>query len=53
MPAFPARFVPLQVYMFNYDSTHGRFKGSVKADGNKLIVTAPGKNTHTITVFNS
>ncbi|XP_041377537.1 glyceraldehyde-3-phosphate dehydrogenase-like [Gigantopelta aegis] len=26
------------VYMFKYDSTHGRFKGTVKVQGNKLIV---------------
>jgi glyceraldehyde 3-phosphate dehydrogenase len=26
------------VYMFKYDSTHGRFKGEVKADGDKLVV---------------
>ena len=26
------------VYMFKYDSTHGRFKGDVKADGGKLVV---------------
>jgi glyceraldehyde 3-phosphate dehydrogenase len=40
------------VYMFKYDSTHGRFKGSVKTDGGKLIVAYEGKKTHTITVFN-
>jgi len=39
------------VYMFNYDSTHGRFKGIVKAEGGKLIVSYHGKSTHTITVF--
>lgn len=38
------------VYMFKYDSTHGRFKGNVKADGSKLIVSADGKSTHSITV---
>nr|ABO26632.1 glyceraldehyde 3-phosphate dehydrogenase [Haliotis discus discus] len=26
------------VYMFRYDSTHGRFKGEVSSDGSKLIV---------------
>lgn len=26
------------VYMFKYDSTHGRYKGEVKADGGKLVV---------------
>lgn len=39
------------VYMFKYDSTHGRFKGDVKAEGGKLIVSAHGKSTHTIQVF--
>jgi len=40
------------VYMFKYDSTHGRFKGDVKIDGGKLVVTGCGKKSHTITVFN-
>jgi len=40
------------VYMFNYDSTHGRFKGTVRADGDKLIVAATGKRTQSITVHN-
>lgn len=39
------------VYMFKYDSTHGRFKGEVTMDNNKLQVTFPGKQTHSITVF--
>ncbi|KIK55308.1 hypothetical protein GYMLUDRAFT_76550 [Collybiopsis luxurians FD-317 M1] len=41
-------FIPLDymVYMFKYDSVHGRFKGSVEAKDGKLIVD--GK---TITVF--
>ena len=39
------------VYMFKYDSTHGRFKGDVKTEGGKLVVTAPGKATHNITVY--
>lgn len=26
------------VYMFKYDSTHGRYKGEVKAEGGKLVV---------------
>jgi glyceraldehyde 3-phosphate dehydrogenase len=39
------------VYMFKYDSTHGRFHGSVKTEGGKLIVSYQGKSTHTITVF--
>ncbi|XP_075071953.1 glyceraldehyde-3-phosphate dehydrogenase [Mixophyes fleayi] len=33
------------VYMFKYDSTHGRFKGEVKAEGGKLVI-----NNHKITV---
>ncbi|KZS01513.1 Glyceraldehyde-3-phosphate dehydrogenase, partial [Daphnia magna] len=34
------------VYMFKYDSTHGRFKGEVKEEGGKLVV-----NGHHIQVF--
>jgi glyceraldehyde 3-phosphate dehydrogenase len=47
-------FLDLQymLYMFKYDSTHGRFKGDVKIDNGKLIVTYHGKSTHTMTVFN-
>jgi len=46
-------FLDLQymAYMFTYDSTHGRFKGDVKIDGSKLVVTYHGKSTHTMTVF--
>merc|ERR1712113_1095217 len=42
-------FVPLDymVYMFKYDSTHGKFKGEVKEDGKFLYV-----NGNKITVFN-
>jgi glyceraldehyde 3-phosphate dehydrogenase len=40
------------VYMFKYDSTHNRFKGDVKAEGGKLVVTPCGKSPLTITVFN-
>ncbi len=41
-------FIPLDymVYMFKYDSTHGRYKGSVKAEGDKLIIDG-----HSIAVF--
>jgi glyceraldehyde 3-phosphate dehydrogenase len=47
-------FLDLQymLYMFKYDSTHGRFKGDVKIDNGKLVVTYHGKSTHTMTVFN-
>ncbi|XP_034508628.1 glyceraldehyde-3-phosphate dehydrogenase [Ambystoma mexicanum] len=34
------------VYMFKYDSTHGRFKGEVKAEDGKLVI-----NGHAITIF--
>ncbi|CAL1679976.1 unnamed protein product [Lasius platythorax] len=34
------------VYMFKYDSTHGKFKGEVKAEGNFLVV-----NGNKIAVF--
>ncbi|XP_078374081.1 glyceraldehyde-3-phosphate dehydrogenase-like [Oculina patagonica] len=34
------------VYMFKYDSTHGRFKGDVKSEGGKLVI-----NGHTISVY--
>jgi len=41
-------FIPLDymVYMFKYDSTHGRFKGTVSAEGGQLVV-----NNLKITVF--
>merc|ERR1711894_725676 len=33
-------------YMFKYDSTHGRFKGEVKIDGDKLVVNGTAVNIH-------
>uniref|UniRef100_A0AC35TVS8 Glyceraldehyde-3-phosphate dehydrogenase n=2 Tax=Rhabditophanes sp. KR3021 TaxID=114890 RepID=A0AC35TVS8_9BILA len=44
--------IDYMVYMFKYDSTHGRFKGEVSHDGTNLIVKKEGKGTHTIKVFN-
>jgi len=38
--------------MFNYDSTHGRFKGKIQASNGNLVVEKEGKSTHTIKVFN-
>ncbi|MED6254665.1 hypothetical protein ATANTOWER_031167 [Ataeniobius toweri] len=34
------------VYMFKYDSTHGRYHGEVKVEGDKLVIDG-----HKITVF--
>ncbi len=33
-------FIPLDymVYMFKYDSTHGRYKGEVSTDGTHLVI---------------
>ncbi len=41
-------FIDLEymVYMFKYDSTHGRYSGVVKAEGGKLII-----DNHKISVF--
>jgi len=39
--------IDYMVYMFKYDSTHGVYKGEVKADGGNLVVDG-----HTIKVFN-
>jgi len=41
-------FIPLDymVYMFKYDSTHGQYKGEVKAEGGKLVI-----DDQVITVF--
>jgi len=35
------------MYLFKYDSTHGKFKGEVKVENDKLVI-----GRHTITVFN-
>jgi len=34
------------VYMFKYDSTHGRFKGTLSHDGKKLIINGKPINVH-------
>merc|ERR1712127_560891 len=41
-------FISLEymVYMFKYDSTHGQYKGEVKAEGDKLVIVGQA-----ITVF--
>ncbi|MFH4982676.1 hypothetical protein AB6A40_009385 [Gnathostoma spinigerum] len=44
--------VDYMVYMFKYDSTHGRFKGDIHAEGDKIVVSLPGKGTHSIAVHN-
>jgi glyceraldehyde 3-phosphate dehydrogenase len=44
----PFMDVDYMVYMFHYDSTHGRFKGTVGKHGDKFVV-----NGHEITVFNA
>jgi len=41
------------VYLFKFDSTHGRFKGQVHAENGQLVVEFAGKSKHTIQVFNS
>ncbi|EJD75049.1 glyceraldehyde-3-phosphate dehydrogenase [Loa loa] len=45
--------IDYMVYMFKYDSTHGRYKGTVTAEGGKLVVSLNGKSTHKISVHNS
>ncbi|CAD6187360.1 unnamed protein product [Caenorhabditis auriculariae] len=45
--------VDYMVYLFQYDSTHGRFKGCVKHEGDYLIVKKEGKSEHKIKVYNA
>jgi len=47
-------FIDLEymVYMFKYDSTHGRFNGKVSQQGGNLVVESEGKQKQTIKVFN-
>jgi len=42
-------FIDLEymVYMFKYDSTHGRYKGDVRVEGSKLVIDG-----HAISIFN-
>lgn len=46
MPDLPPSLPPWQVYMFKYDSTHGHFRGTVKAENGKLVI-----NGNAITIF--
>ena len=39
-------FVLLQVYMFKYDTVHGRFKGEVKAADGKLWINGNPVSVH-------
>ena len=43
-PFIPADYM---VYMFKYDSTHGKFKGEVSAKDGKLIVNGKEINVYT------
>uniref|UniRef100_A0A915IVH3 Glyceraldehyde 3-phosphate dehydrogenase NAD(P) binding domain-containing protein n=1 Tax=Romanomermis culicivorax TaxID=13658 RepID=A0A915IVH3_ROMCU len=38
-------------YLLKHDSTHGRFKGTVKVDGNNLVVKSASGAQHRITIF--
>jgi glyceraldehyde-3-phosphate dehydrogenase/erythrose-4-phosphate dehydrogenase len=35
---FYAKYHSIKVYMFKYDSVHGRFKGTVEAKDGKLVI---------------
>jgi len=43
-PFIPADYM---VYMFKYDSTHGKFKGEVSHQDGKLIVNGKTVNVYT------
>ncbi|MQL05494.1 type I glyceraldehyde-3-phosphate dehydrogenase, partial [Escherichia coli] len=45
--------IDYMVYLFQYDSTHGRFKGTVAHEGDYLLVAKEGKSQHKIKVYNS
>ncbi len=36
------------VYMFKYDSTHGRFEGTVEKVGDKLVINGHAISFHTV-----
>jgi len=48
-------FIDLQymVYLFKYDSIRGSFKGSVKAEDGKLVISSPDKPALKIRVYNT
>ena len=37
-----------QVYMFKFDSTHGRFKGEVKSENGKLVINGHAISVHAL-----
>ncbi len=39
--------------MFKYDSTHGRYKGSVEAKDGKLVIDGKPINVHALSVEGS
>lgn len=44
--------VDYMVYMFKYDSTHGRFAGEVKAENGALVVNGEPKFYFILTASN-